>query len=142
MKLQRIWTTLGAFGLGATLVVNAQETQKALTDAEFVKKAASDGIHEVMLGKIAQERAMNPEVKMFGHHMAVDHQKANEELKAAAKAASLEVPEMMLPKHQKEVERLQGLKGSEFDRAYMEHMVKGHEKAVAMFQQASQQSKH
>jgi putative membrane protein len=35
--------------------------------------------------------------------------------------------------------KLQGMTGSQFDREYMKAMAKGHEKAVALFDAASQQ---
>ena len=128
--------------LGWTLSASAQGEKKALSDAEFVKKAASSGLHEVELGRIAQRNAQSAEVKKFGQMMEKDHSKANEELKQVAQTAGLQVPAMMMPKHQKEVEKFMNLKGGDFDREYMSHMVSSHEKGKAMFQQASTQAQN
>lgn len=46
--------------------------------------------------------------------------------------------EMMKQEAQKEVEHLETLSGKEFDRAYVEGMVKDHARAVELFQKASQ----
>jgi putative membrane protein len=119
----------------------AKKDDKPFTDAEFVKKAASSGMHEVELGKLASSQGKSDEVKKFGQKMVDDHMKANEELKAAAKKASMEVPAKMEEEHQKHVEMLKGMKGDEFDRAYMKHMVESHGKSVALFTQASKEAK-
>ena len=43
----------------------------------------------------------------------------------------------MMKKHQEMVSKLSALSGAEFDRKYMEHMVKDHEKDVAAFERES-----
>jgi len=106
-------------------------------DADFVKKAASDGLHEVQLGKHAQQSASHGDVKKFGQHVAMDHQKANEELKQVAQTAGLSVPAAMMPKDKQMVDMLTQKSGADFDRAYMDHMVKGHQEAVELFQKAT-----
>ena len=50
-------------------------------DKKFVMDAAVGGMAEVELGKLAAEKATNPEVKQFGQRMVDDHTKANDELK-------------------------------------------------------------
>ena len=49
-------------------------------DRKFLTEAAQGGLAEIELGKLAVEKASNPDVKAFGHHMMEDHGKANEEL--------------------------------------------------------------
>jgi len=111
---------------------------KVVNEANFVSMAASDGLHEVQLGKMAQSQAASDEVKKFGEKMVADHTKANEELTAAAKAAGIPVPKAMLPKHAKHVEMFKNKKGEEFDKAFMAHAVKDHEESVALFKGASE----
>src|SRR5262249_16493246 len=102
-------------------------------DAVFVAKAASGGIHEVELGKLAATRAKREEVKKFAQKMVEDHGKANEELKKAAKEAGLNVPEKMNDEHQKEFDHFKDFKGADFDKEYLKHMLDDHEKDVAEF---------
>jgi len=120
----------------------AKPDAKAFDDAEFVKMAASGGMHEVMLGKVAAEKAKMDEVKKFGQMMADDHTKANTELMAVAKAANLAVPTKMMEKHQKEADHFKDLKDEAFDKAYIAHMVKDHEMDVAEFTKASKEAKN
>lgn len=113
---------------------------KPFNDAEFVKKAASGGMHEVELGKLAQTAAKSDEVKKFGQKLVEDHTKANEELKKAAKAAGVSVPEKMLDEHRKEFDRFKDLKGDAFDREFAKHQVKDHEEDIALFTRASKEA--
>lgn len=108
-----------------------------LTDEMFVTKAASDGLHEVALGKLAKTNAQRDDVKTFGEKMVADHTKSNMELMEVAKGAGLNVPSQMLEEHQKHVEHFSKLRGEEFDREYAKHMVEDHQKAVSLFQRAS-----
>jgi len=55
-----------AAALGAASAVHAH-------DADFARKAASDGQLEVELGKYAASHATNAEVKPFGRMMVDDH---------------------------------------------------------------------
>lgn len=126
--------------LGASRGLAADEP-KALTDEEFLKKAASDGITEVVLGRMATERAENADVKKFGERMDTDHSKGNRELMAVATKLQVSIPKDVERPHQEMIEKLKALKGAEFDRAYMEHMVMDHEKAVALFTDKSKNAK-
>lgn len=123
---------LFAFAITASVMAQGQGF-----DTDFVKKAASDGMHEVQLGQYAQQNASSAEVKRFAQHVATDHQKANDELKQIAPAAGLSVPAAMLPNHKQAADMLMQKTGKDFDRAYMDHMVKGHEEAVDLFRKAS-----
>jgi len=113
-----------------------------LDDATFVKMAASSGMEEVEVGKIAVSKAKNADVKKFAEMMIKDHTKANEELKTAAKAAGIEVPAKMMDKHQKGVDMFKDYKGADFDKDYAKHQVMDHEEAVDLFTRASKELKN
>jgi putative membrane protein len=116
--------------------------QKPFDDAEFVAKAASGGMFEVELGKVADTRAKSDSVKKFGERMVADHGKASEALKKAAKAAGLTVPEKMNDENQKEFDRFKDYKGENFDRDYITTMVADHEADLADFTRASKEAKN
>jgi len=101
----------------------------------FVEKAAAENAAEVKLGKLAKDKASHDDVKKFAERMVEDHQKANDRLKDVDIVpqdvfASAAQPK---PEHQEVHDRLSKLSGDEFDREYMQHMVKDHEKAVKLF---------
>ncbi len=103
------------------------------TDAKFIREAASGGMMEVMLGQLATTNSQNPDVRKFGEQMVADHTKANKELMAVAQSKGIKVPTTMDEKCQAMCEKLKALKGAEFDKAYMAHMVKDHENDVSEF---------
>jgi putative membrane protein len=93
---------------------------------KFVEKAAMSNMAEIELGRLAQERAQDPEVKQFAQMMIDAHTKAHSELQQAASGAGVTIPSSLDEKHQKNQQKLSNLNGSEFDREYMKLMVKAH----------------
>jgi putative membrane protein len=107
-------------------------------DRDFIKKAAVGGAAEVELGTLATQRASRPVVKEFGAKMVKDHGAANAELATLAKSKGVDVPTALDAEHQAVRDRLMALQGADFDRAYMQEMVKDHTQDVAEFEKASQ----
>jgi putative membrane protein len=110
-------------------------------ERKFIEEAAKGGMAEVELGQFAQEHASNPQVKQFAQKMVQDHSKANEELRSLAQAKGVTVPSG--PKHAEnhEMSKLAKLQGDAFDREYMDHMVKDHQKDVKEFQKQADRAK-
>lgn len=100
----------------------------------FWTNAAHGGMAEVELGRLAAQKATNPEVKRFAQMMVADHTKNNEELKAAAAKKGVTLPTGLDSAHQSMMQRLQGLTGAEFDRAYMEGQVDDHEATLQLME--------
>jgi putative membrane protein len=143
-NLMRVCVAACAFGFAvAALPAGDQkiDDKSPLTEAQFVMKASSSAMHEVELGKLGVTNAANPDVKKFADRMVTDHSKAIDGLKAAAKAANIPVPDKMTPEHQKELDRFRTLKGADFDKAYMAHMVKDHEAGEALYSKAAKDLK-
>ena len=119
----------------------AMNDTKAGADHHFVMDAASGGMAEVELGKIAADKASNADVKKFGQRMADDHGKANDELKSLAQSKQITLPTMIDAKHKATIDRLSKLSGAAFDRAYVQEMLKDHQKDVAAFRTESKSGK-
>lgn len=110
-------------------------------DAEFMVEAASGGMMEVELGKLAQQKAQTKEVKNFAKMMVTDHSKANTELKALAAKKNITVPTAMADKHQTMYNNLKDKTGLEFDKDYMDMMVSDHRDDVDMFEDKVEDAK-
>ena len=121
-----------------TQPLNTQSLNK--DDSEFVTKAASGGMMEVELGKVAQEKAKSQRVKDFGNMMATDHNKANDDLKSIASSKNFTMPSAMLADHQKHVDELNKKSGEDFDKAYMKMMLDDHKKDVSEFKKISEKA--
>lgn len=112
----------------------ASTNTKTSADQNFAKKAAQNGMAEVKLGQLAEERGSNPAVKNFARRMVQDHSKANNELKSATSKESIPLPNELDKSDQATYDRLSKLSGDAFDRAYARDMVKDHSKDVSEFQ--------
>ncbi len=115
----------------------SQMEKVSASDKKFVKQAAEGGMAEVELGKLAAEKASNPDVKKFGQRMVDDHTKVNEQLKEVASSQGIDLPDKLTAKDEMTKEHLSKLSGEQFDRAYMSDMVKDHTQDVADFQRES-----
>lgn len=112
------------------------------SDEAFVQKAAQCSMTEVNIGKIAAAKAMTNGVKAYAERLVKDHTKANEDLMKAASAAGLTVPNKLDEKHLKDVDHFKDYNGTNFDADFLNHMIPDHEKAVALFTQASKEAKN
>lgn len=115
-----------------------KEDQGAISsedDAEFAVKAASGGLMEVELARMAQQKAQNKAVKDFAAMMIKDHTKANDELKSLAAQKNITLPSAPGNKHQKHIDDLAKVTGAEFDKEYMDLMVEDHEEDVKLFEE-------
>jgi putative membrane protein len=116
-------------------------SKPSLADQKFLKEAAGGGMAEVELGKLAVQKASHPEVKAFAQHMVDDHSKANEQLKAMVNPQGITLPTELPSEAKKTHDKLSKLSGAEFDRAYVQDMVKDHRKDVKLFEDQAKNGK-
>jgi putative membrane protein len=131
-------TAACAAAFGVTLATAQEARQpagKAVTDAEFVAKAASGGLFEVKSSQLALEKATKAECKALAEMMVKDHTKANDELKTVASKAGVPLPAELAPHHQKMLNDLKTAR--DFDTAYVDAQLKAHVEAVDLFTAAS-----
>ncbi len=95
-------------------------------DRKFMEKLAKDNAAEIEAGKLASTKASNDQVKQFGERMVQDHGKAADELKQLAQSKGLDLPDAADRKHEREARSLEKKSGADFDKAYMQQMVKDH----------------
>jgi len=121
-------------------VTQGAQTMKAVTPQSFASQAAVIGKAEIELGQIALKNTQDEGVRKYAERMVKDHSAADKKLQAIAAKENLQLPQSLDPEHASLKTKLQGLKGEDFDRAYVNAMAKGHDKAVALFEAASQQA--
>ena len=99
--------------------------------------AVQGNFTEVALGRLADDKASDSEVKDFGKRMVSDHDAMNDQW---AKLASKYHMRIMNPgpdygtNGKDAIDRLEKLEGSEFDQAYMIEMIRDHEQDLSEFQ--------
>ncbi len=106
-------------------------------DADFAVKAADAGLAEVELGKLALEKATDQRIKDFAKKMVDDHQQAGDELMTIATRHNITLPPVISEEHANKQRKLMEKSGAEFDREYIDLMVKDHNHAVSLFEDAS-----
>jgi putative membrane protein len=111
----------------------SQMSSEMTRDQRFIREAARGGTTEVVLGKLAADRAASQKIKAFGERMVADHGKAVEALKNLAASKQVTLPTALGPKNQAIQDRLAKLTGPQFDRAYVKNMLADHKKDVADF---------
>jgi putative membrane protein len=105
-------------------------------DAKFAVDAADGGLAEVELGKLAQQKATNPQLKEFGAMMVSDHSIINEKMTNIAKNKGITLPKVVGEYRQKLRKELSDKSGKDFDRAYTTAMIKDHKDDIKTFEVA------
>ncbi len=127
-------TTSGSTTGQGTQARGQAQGQLSGQDRTFTMKAAEGGMMEVELGRMASQKATNPDVKAFAQRMVTDHGKANQKLMSIATQNNITPPTTMPANMRAEMDKLSRLSGTEFDRMYMSHMLKHHQKDIADFE--------
>ncbi|MGJ9418999.1 DUF4142 domain-containing protein [Massilia sp. CMS3.1] len=126
--------TAGATASG-TMKMNKADS-KAIMDMAMVNMA------EVEMGKLAQSKSQNAEVKTYAQQMIDDHTKAMAEVQAVAQAKGVTLPTELDAKHKAMAAKLAKLDGEKFDREYMKvGGVASHKAAHAMLMKNEKNAK-
>ena len=110
-------------------------------DMRAMQKMAQADMAEIAAGKVAAEKASSPEVKKYGQHMVDEHSKMLEEGSKLAQAKGMKPPAAPDKKHQDALKKLQGLSGEDFDRQYVQQMVKDHRDALKLVEKTAKDAK-
>ena len=130
--------TTGTTSTTSTGSTGGSRSSLNTADKEFFIAAAQANLAEVSLGQMARDKATSADVKTFAERMITDHGQANEELKRLALTKGVALPAVVDKDQAKSSEDLSKKVGRDFDKSYMEQMIRDHEAAVSKFQAASQ----
>lgn len=137
------WVSCGDGRQDSTEVAEDQNEEtvdnKKEDDAEFAVEAADAGMLEVQLGTLALTKGSSPEVKKFAQMMVDDHTKANNELKALAQQKNITLPTTLGNQHQRKLDNFNDKTGADFDKEYMDLMVKDHKEVIDAFEDEAEE---
>jgi putative membrane protein len=106
-------------------------TGVGMGERNFIEEHVKMNEAELAIGRLAQERASNAQVKEFAQAMVRDHEAAGRELRQIATQHNLEIKaNEMADDHRELRERLMERQGVEFDREFMNWAVEKHEEAI------------
>lgn len=104
--------------------------------SSFLVKAADMGMTEVKLGNMAEEKGTHQSVKDFGAMMVHDHSAANDQVKTLASQRNVSLPAEASNDSRKDIDDLAKKNGTNFDKAYINAMIKGHQTTIDLFERA------
>jgi putative membrane protein len=106
---------------------------------DFVTQAAQGDLLEIESGKLAQQHANDPMMKQFASQLVTDHQKTSDELKGLVNSGKVKVtlPTALDSSHQSKLQKLNGLNGQDFDKAFDELQMSAHKDATSLFERYS-----
>ena len=88
-------------------------------DEQFVRNAAEASMSQVDIGKVAEQRSQNPEVKKFAQMMVEEHSKLTEQLKQLGMSENVNLPTSVTRDDANAHRSLAAMNGPTFDRQYL-----------------------
>ena len=109
-------------------------------DSDYLVFAADTHMKEIELGKLAQQKSTNADVRQYAEMLITDHTKALEDLKKTAEAKNISLPTALSEDGKEAYDKLSEEKTEDFDKKYVDMMVDGHEEAVKKMEKASEEA--
>lgn len=106
---------------------------------EFLAQALQDSLAEVELCEMALQKASNEEVKKFAQRMIDEHSQMGREIEQLAGRKNAALPKDVSKEDQSVLDRLSKLNGPDFDKQFIEHNLKEHEKDIKVFKHYAEQ---
>jgi len=105
-------------------------------DKAFLKQAAEINLTEIALGKAA-EHSSDPNIKKMAAMIVKDHSEANRNLErlAASKGVTLPTEPSLMDRHS--ISSMEKEQGDKFNKEFLAFNLKGHEKAISLFEKES-----
>jgi putative membrane protein len=119
----------------ATLGPAAHAVAQQITDAQIAAIVVTANQVDIDAGMLAESKATSADVKDFAKQMVTDHTGVNKQATDLATRLNLKpennpTSESLKSEGDKNVKSLKGLKGAEFDKAYIDHEVAYHQQVL------------
>jgi putative membrane protein len=133
--MKHILSAVCCIALGSIPVLaQSKASGSAMTDQQFVDFAAQTDMVEANVGQLAETVASSQPVKDYGQMLVTDHTKDFAQLNDVAHQANFNVPTAIDAEHNKMmIDPFQKLKGTAFDHRFIQEMIAGHTKAIAVY---------
>jgi putative membrane protein len=95
--------------------------------------AASVGIAEIEMGRLALQRSQDAAVQRYGRHMVEDHTRVNAELQRIADEKQVVLLKAMEPANHTLYSELSKLSGPAFDHEYMRAQLNIHSMGIGLY---------
>lgn len=112
---------------------NGQPNMSNYAISAFLKSVFENDQAQVQMSQLAQQKAASDDVKQYSEQMVNVHTKLDQQLGPMAKQLGLSQPKGPAKKDKKELEKLQGLSGTEFETEYLQAMADQQQQSLKTF---------
>ena len=137
LRLTSLTALCALLACWTVLANQARRTNPGNNDETFIRSAAEASMSEVDLGKVAEQRAQNPEVKKFAQLMVEEHSKLTQQLKQLGMAEGINLPTSVSHTDADAHRHLATLNGASFDKTYVDQIVSELERESAEFKRGA-----
>lgn len=120
----------GSILLAAALMPLSAQADSPRT---FLRNALMGDNAEIMLGNLAADRGRSQGVRDFGRTLVKDHTQARNEVLDAGRRFGIRPTREIKPEARETRDHLAGLRGRDFDREFVRHMVDDHRQDIDEF---------
>ena len=110
-------------------------TAGAAIDTAFVTEALKGDNGEVAIGNLAATKASSQAAKDFGKMLATDHGAHKQKLVELASGAGIPTTDDPSDEGKANLDKLKGLSGTAFDKAFKQAMIEDHQKDIAKYEE-------
>ncbi|HET6244339.1 MAG: DUF4142 domain-containing protein [Bacteroidetes bacterium] len=125
-------------------VEKAQErTEERIMDdktAEILTETASMNMMNMELSRIAEEKAVTPEVQQFAKDIATEHREIQSELEALAQKEPVVLPGTMSDDHQDKINSVTDNEGIDFDKEYVDEIKSNYQDKINDFESLARET--
>lgn len=120
---------------------DSNSNRRITSDDEFLRNAYSRAVGEENLAQLAVKNSQDAEIQKIGHRMINEQNRAKADLKRIAEAKNITLQNELAQADQRTRDRLSGLQGAEFDRAYRDHLNTDYKNMIYMYQDQAQDAR-
>lgn len=129
-------------GASSTAATGSSAAKLTSADRKAITDMAMSNMAEVEMGKLAQSKSQNADVKAFATKMVDDHGKALTEVQTLAQSKGVTLPTELDAKHKAMAAQLEKASGDAFDKAYVKQGgVGAHKETLTKLRAASKGAK-
>ena len=115
---------------------NSANTELKEDASKFLVGSYESGSYEIQISQLAATNSLIPSVKKLAADLVAAHTDINAKMAAIAAKANFVLPATLNNDHQKDLEDLRKLTGTDFDRKYVNIIINGHEKSIGNYKDA------
>lgn len=134
--------TTAAMNAGMSQDMNRGSMKMSSADQKFMMMAATGGMAEIEMARLALQKSSNESVKQYAQKMIDDHTAAGEELRRIASMKGVMLPTQPDARQMAMMAKMQRLSGADFDMEYVKGAgVKAHQDMEKLYMKESMSGK-